>query len=393
MVELVRAGKLHEDDRVRGEMSSQWTAARDVVGLFRTATSAPVRAPAREAPSESRAVQMHEQPVGTQSPSPKRFRVATRVWTAIGGGFLIALVAAVSGWWSTRSARFPAPQLGKVAPGAGGVVEAIRAPRPKTPSVPNLQERSAQPVPGLERRDPAFSPCLTPDLRTIVFAGTGNPGTGYDLYLATRADISLPFDAPRLIRTCASPETDAYPAISADGLELIFARSDSAPQFFRCTRRSISEEFGQPKVWAPAGYDPAKKQRIERPQLLDQRRLAFCFVDLAADTRRMMAAERADANSPFGRAQELPFSNPWPLYYLAESGLRAYHGTSEGIFLAARRQASDPFGEGTVLLGAKVTGPVDGPLWVAPQEDVIFYCSPGPGKELGSGRRLWMVRY
>jgi hypothetical protein len=223
------------------------------------------------------------------------------------------------------------------------VVEALRAPRPKTPSVPNLPERSAQPVPGLERFDPAFSPCLTPDLRTIVFATTGNPGTGYDLYRATRADVSLPFGPPTHLQSCSSPETDAYPAISADGLELVYARSDSAPQFFRSTCRTTSEEFGQPSPWAPAGYDPAKKQRIERPQLLDQRRLMFCFVDLAADTRRMMVAERSDANSPFGCPQELPFCNPWPLYYLAQSGLRAYHGTIEGMFLATRRQESDPF--------------------------------------------------
>ncbi len=392
MVELVRAGKLHEDDRVRGEMSSQWIAARDVVGLFRTAMGAPLEpAPAQEegAPGSP---EVRQTPVHGRSFSEKKFFLGKGAWAAFGGVLLIVLVAAVSGWWFSRSPRFPAPQLGKAAP-SGSVVEALRAPRPKTPSVPDLPERSAQPVPGLERFDPAFSPCLTPDLRTIVFAATLMPGTGYDLYLATRADVSQPFGPPRHLVTCSSPETDAYPAISADGLELIFVRSDPAPQFFRAVRRSSSEEFDVPSLWTPAGYDPAKKQRIERPQWLDQRRLLYCFVDLARDARWMMVAERADPHSPFGTPREMPFSNPWPLYHVAGNGLRAYHGTAEGIFLAARRQPSDPFGEGTVLLTSKVTGPVDGPLWVAPQEDVIFYCSPGPGKQLGSGRRLWMIRY
>ena len=39
----------------------------------------------------------------------------------------------------------------------------------------------------------------------------------------------------------------------------------------------------------------------------------------------------------------------------------------------------------------------DGPLWVAPQEDVILYCSTGPGQspqfgDHNKGRKLWMIR-
>jgi hypothetical protein len=26
-------------------------------------------------------------------------------------------------------------------------------------------------------------------------------------------------------------------------------------------------------------------------------------------------------------------------------------------------------------------------------EDVIFYCSAGPGEQLGSARKLWMIRF
>jgi hypothetical protein len=32
-------------------------------------------------------------------------------------------------------------------------------------------------------------------------------------------------------------------------------------------------------------------------------------------------------------------------------------------------------------------------IWIAPQEDVIFYLSSGPGEEVGSRRRLHMLRF
>ena len=77
--------------------------------------------------------------------------------------------------------------------------------------------------------------------------------------------------------------------------------------------------------------------------------------------------------------------------------MRAYYGTTKGVFYAERGNTSEPFGEPVSLLHASVTGPIDGPLWVAPQEDVIFYCSTGPGQspKLGDrnkGRKLWMIR-
>ena len=83
---------------------------------------------------------------------------------------------------------------------------------------------------------------------------------------------------------------------------------------------------------------------------------------------------------------------------LAASGLRAYYGSEEGVFFAARASTSEPFGEEVLLLDASLTGPIDGPIWVAPQEDVVFYCSGGPAKSPKPGdkdkaRKLWMIRY
>ena len=229
---------------------------------------------------------------------------------------------------------------------------------------------------------------------TIVFAGMGNPRTGYDLYLAKRGKVSEPFGKPEVVKACVSPETDAYPTMTADGLELFFVRSDANPQLYYSTRETTSADFGDPVHWsvpATPGIDPAKR-RTDFFQFVDPLRLAFYTVNLTTNGRRYFLAERADRKSQFASTRELPFSDPWPMYCVAEKRLRAYSGEKGGLFISARASESAPFGKETLILDATATGPIEGPIWVSPQEDVIFYCSPGPGKAPGSGRRLWMVR-
>ena len=275
--------------------------------------------------------------------------------------------------------------------------EAIPAPQPKPTAIPAVDERAARLIPGLEGVDPGYSPCLTPDLRTIVYAAMPDVVTYYDLYIATREDVTRPFGTPQLIRGCQSRQTDAYPALSPDGLELIFARGDRAPQFFWSARETLVGEFGPAVLWPVPDYDP-ERQRIDWPQFIDRTHVTFCFTELKGYARSMLVAERSDPKSAFGPPRKMPKSMiAWPPGFLAAGGLRAYYGTAKGVFLAERGSTSEPFGEFVSRLDASVTGPLDGPLWVAPQEDVIFYCSTGPGKspQLGDrnkGRKLWMIR-
>jgi hypothetical protein len=97
-------------------------------------------------------------------------------------------------------------------------------------------------------------------------------------------------------------------------------------------------------------------------------------------------------NSPFAPAHLLPCSNPWLQWCLSANCLRAYAGTDIGVVLSARLSPAHPFGHSVVWAEANQMGTVDGPMWVAPQEDVIFYCSAGPGKATGTARQLWMWR-
>jgi hypothetical protein len=406
LAEMVRAGTLTKEDRVRREFSEDWIAAWDVIGLFRAAQakSADDKPPEPEpAPDPPNAT---PRPVEKAAAAPVRGprrrktpRIGLRVGIAVAIVLVVATIAGYEFWSHRRSRVFPESALNRPRPADRQTIDAIRAPRPKVPSVPGLEEGKPTPIPGLEAVDPGFSPCLTADLKTIVYAAMPNLATGYDLYMATRDDVSKPFGTPRLIKSCRSRETDAYPSLSSDGLELFFERSDSRPRFYRAAREGTSSEFGPPVLWAMRDYDPDKKQRIGQGQLLDRTHFRFCFVDLTANTRKTMVAERSNPKAPFGEPRpSAMFSNAWPPWFVAVGGLRAYFATSEGLFLAARQDPNQSFGEGLRILEASVSGAFDGPVWVAPQEDVVFYVSSGPGKEPGpgpgdKGRKLWMMRF
>jgi hypothetical protein len=429
---LVRTGRLTENDRVRRDVSQEWTAASEVIGLFRTAEAqTPVGDSARSATAlgSSKAVAMSTavpagnakggrappaavapaartaENVQSQSPAPgmaaprrRRRPLGRRAWLGMAGG-TAAVLAAIAGYktWSNRQSRvFPDSALRHPRLADNRLLETIRTARPKLTSIPGLEQGVAKPVPGLEGVDPGYSPCLTADLRTIVYGAMPDVSVGYDLYTATRDDVSQPFGPARRIEACCSADTELSPTLSPEGLELFFMRSDRRPRCFHATRETTSAEFGEPKLWKIPDYDPEKKQRVERPQFLDRLHLVFCFVELDKPARTLMVAPRSEPKAPFGPLQRFPISNAWPPWFISANGLRAYYGSEEGLFVAARESASTSFGEAVKLADGKDTGPIDGPIWVAPQEDVVFYVSPGPGKKPGLGRgdvgrKLWMI--
>ena len=85
---------------------------------------------------------------------------------------------------------------------------------------------------------------------------------------------------------------------------------------------------------------------------------------------------------------------------------RAYEASGDGLAVAGRRGPEDPFGMPGLIqltMPAKV-GPIIGPIWLAPLEDLLVYSSTGPppagaksrqkkGKAtIDVQRSFWMVR-
>ncbi len=263
-------------------------------------------------------------------------------------------------------------------------------------SVPGLKPGERKPIPGVGQLQRAYSPCLTADLKTIVFANWMNRKTEYDLYLATRNAVDEPFGPAERIEACVTPWTDANPALSADGLELIYVSSDDAhpqtpPKLLRSRRPKQGMPFGAPEELQISGIS-ASRARFSNPQFIDSRRLKFCLIESEA-FRTVRLASRADERAPFKTAETLPLDNHWPLWWISADGLRAYASVEEGIVLSARDSPEAPFAPMEVVIPTSVIGKIDGPIWLAPQEDVIFYCAPGEQGRPDGGRHLMMIAF
>lgn len=275
-------------------------------------------------------------------------------------------------------------------------VLSLRPSRRGPPSVPGLARFKPQPVPGVGCMLRAYSPCLSADLKTIVFANWFGRKTEYDLYLATRNAPDGPFGPVDQIEACVTPWTDAWPALSADGLELIFVSSDDAhpntpPKLFRSRRPRLGAAFPEPEELSLPGID-ASRMRLSNPQFVDSLRLKFCLIE-SPTTRTIRVASRADKHSPFKKVEKLPLENHWLLWWISADGLRAYAPIEEGIGMTYRESVDAEFGPIEVALPADVIGKIDGPIWLSPQEDVIFYCAPGEKGRPDGGRHLMVMAF
>lgn len=386
---LARAGTLTRDDLVRRAEARDWILAGEVIGLFREDSPALQPVPAEPAGQA--------EPLPPQSPSlqsaamlhPGRRSWKRVLFSAVLVGMTVAVLATLA--WRYRTPRFPEPKF-PAARARAADPAAFLPPRPSDPSIPGLKKLQPTLVPGLEHMPPAYAPCLSEDLRTILYCGPGHSGTSYDLYMARRDDPSSPFNRPQLVRSCASVDLDTRPALSPDALRLIFVRSDRNPQLFYTSRPSATAEFGQP---VPLQFDalPMEGRHTATVQFLGPEEIVLRMKELATDNRFVYLLRAAGREAVFGSHQTLPVSNAWVMHFVANDKLRTYYGTEEGIFISGRGDAKQAFEPGVKLLDASVTGPIDGPIWVAPQEDVIFYCSAGPGKPMGSRRKLWLIAF
>ncbi|NQT17183.1 MAG: DUF4339 domain-containing protein [Planctomycetes bacterium] len=391
LAEMVRAGTVTESDPVRRKESSKWTPAGEVIGLFRAAKSEPAETapPDSEVRPEPAAVPREPTKADQGSRATSIPRPGRRAWLCLGGAGVVVLLAVLTVWAgrARQSRRFPEPRLGKPAPAAKTRLASILPPRPKVPSIPGLKRKVPKPVTGLEEMDPVYSFSLSADMCTIVCCWEGN------LHIATRDDVSRPFGEPRVIESCASQGSGERPTLSPDGLEMIYARwFDDNAHFFYTRRHTSSSEFGESVPWdVPKSVKVGGEFRLAR--FLDPLRVTVTIGEVGGKGHWIFLSERASPNSSFGAARDLPSWKVGLTACYSEDGSRAYLGWGKGLYIAARDSENESFGPPVMLADAALTGPITGGVWVAPQEDVIFYCSPGPGKELGSSRKLWMIRF
>jgi hypothetical protein len=306
---------------------------------------------------------------------------------------LCGLVAAVliGGAWGWSPNRFPAPpghitKYGKIV-----VHKPVSRPkRPQVPTLANVRKGHRVPLPGFETVETAFSPTLTADLKTIVYAKMHGK-SGYDLFIATRNDVNKPFENHKRIAACSSAETDAFATMSPDGLDLVFMRSDAHPRLFHSTRNSTTASFGPPGPVEIANFD---SELIEGflPQLISDLDLIFLIHSDVVGGVEFLQASRKSRDDVFKTPRPVLFADPTPPYRMTSDLLRAYFGWKNGIWMTSRRSLTELFDPSHAEIPAEVTGEIDGPIYVSPQEDIFIFCGPTPGKKLGESRRLWVVQ-
>jgi hypothetical protein len=279
-------------------------------------------------------------------------------------------------------------------------VEPTLPPAPKVPTLPNLTLGVPRKIPGLEEIHDAYAPSLSADLKTIVFAAFKGQ-TGHDLLLANRNQARAAFDTPQPLGSCNSTASEHSATLSPDGLDLVFFRSvpgTAKPEsrLYHAHRSSRTASFGTPELLAVPDL-PTTEVHLDVPQFLgDNSGLTFKVVTWdaqGADQHRYLFSERS--GTEFAKGLTLPVANAWTTLFITTDGFRTYLENPEGIQISCRRDSNSPFGPPGLVqtLQAVKIGTVEGPFWIAPQEDVLFYCSSGVGKSPGSGRDLWMVRF
>lgn len=401
LVAQVRSGALTGEDLVRRSEEKRWQRVEEVVGLMRAArisgnSTSPVRRPASAARSAAeRTPEEH---------APER-EASARWWRepltrdqlyrrALPGTVLaIALVFGLSWWWTRppRPPQVPAARMEVVIPSR---IEQMRPRRPKSPTISGLPDDEPAPVPGLENVRWATGPTLSADLKTIVYVTYRGAETQDDLIISERDSPEASFRSPVPIGTCAGPNKESYPTLSHDGLELIYSELGKPNRLMISQRSSRQDEFPSPKPLVIEGAD-FSALHVDGGQFLSPTRIRFATSDQSFTERTQWVAERDAPTSAFRIVGKLPFSNPWPRYFVTPNQQRAYYPSEDGVFLTALETSIGEFVIPERLVSAEVMGPnpsrFDSPLWIAPNEDLVVFCSAGKEQPDSKDNRLWML--
>jgi len=321
---------------------------------------------------------------------PKRNWPISPRWRMALAGVLVAILAAGLWAWQRHATRVPSERESTTTSSpAHDVLATATARRAQTLSVPGLERGVPQLVPGLEKVRVGVCVSLTDDLCTIVF-DVNRLKAPDSLYIADRPNVSSPFSKLRAIGSCNSPTMNSStPSLSPDGLELLFKQGSE----FSCARReSRSAEFGRPQPWPVPGV-AAEDLRVAR--FISGSRVLISTYNSHADPRYgYLLADRADPNSAFSPPREISLRNCVTFRLcLRPDLLVGYGGWEKGLYVYQRKSEQEEFNPRVYLFDASVCGPVAGPIWVTPGEDVAFYCSAGPGNEPKGPKTLWMIRY
>jgi len=260
--------------------------------------------------------------------------------------------------------------------------------------------------PTVNSSDTEGSPHLSADGLTLYFASTRSGGQGgRDLWMCKRMNAAEPFGEPvNLGPQVSSSEGDTGPAVSSDGLTLLFASLRPGGQggndLWMCTRELASEPFAEPINLGPI----VNSDNHDSDPTLSADGLTLLFHSGrpgGEGGNDLWMCTRASSSESFSEPVNLgptvnrsdfdssPFLSSDGLSLLFESDRPGGQGATD-LWICARRLPSKPFGQ-SVNLGPIVNslGEDASPVFSADGQ-TLFFASNRPG---GHGSYdLWMTR-
>ncbi len=97
-----------------------------------------------------------------------------------------------------------------------------------------------QPVASVNTTDAETDPALSADGLELLFSSNRAGVGGYDIYRSTRASTSVEFGAPTLLLTLATADDEQAPELTSDGLTVYFRRNDD---IYRAVRSAVGQPF------------------------------------------------------------------------------------------------------------------------------------------------------
>ncbi len=388
---LFSEGGLVPASLVREGTSGPWRRLDDVPGLISTARKLTADK-SRPSPSSTPATQPRKSPRLAPIEEP----VESRPWGRYAALTVVLLVLGLEAWWwwPRTPAKFPTAEAVTLQFDIPSHVSQMLPPSKKHPRQPLTPVGPPEPVPGLEKLGWMKNPWMTPDRLTIAYVGFGGPDQLDDLFLAERLAVEDPFPAAKKIETCSGPKREIFPTLSAEGLLLVYAEDDGPYRLMTARREKRGEPFAVPEPLVIEGLNPELRM-LDAPRLLSADELVISATT-PEYTKRQIFLARRKGPATFQQVAAVGLVNGWPRYAFSANRKRAYFLNEEGLFITMQAPKTGQFVTPEKWLAADQLGPnlgkFDDSVWIAPDETLLLFGSPGLNDPESTNHRLWQVR-
>ncbi len=387
---LFNDGVLVPASLVREGTAGSWRRLDDVPGLL------PAARKLKAANHPATATSPSAQPRKSPRLPPIEEPVESRAWGRYAALTAVLLVLGLEAWWwwPRTPAKFPAAEAVTLKFDIPARVAQMLPPSKTHPRQPLTPVGPPEPVPGLEKLGWMKNPWMTPDRLVIVYVGFGGPDQLDDLFLSERFSVENRFQPGKKIEACSGPKREVFPTLTADGLMLVYAEDDGPYRLMSSRRENRGEPFGAPEPLAIEGVDPELRMR-DAPRLLSADELIFSATTTEFTKRQIFLAHRTGPLA-FQVVAPVGLVNGWPRYAYSGNRKRAYFLAEDGLYVTMQSPKTGQFVTPEKWLAADQLGPnlgkFDDSLWIAPDETLILFGSPGLNDPDSTNHHLWQVR-